>query len=466
MKRPILQLTLALVLAGSPAAHAIAPAAAQKLYEKASPSLVAVRFTWENELGRRELTGAGVVVGEDGLVMSPISVFDTRIPDDQMKDFTLIVAHEDRDAEEVEADFHGRDERSGVAFLKARPAKDGATREWRPVKFEEIPLNIGEPVYSVGMMPEMANYKPYFMEAAVSAKLRGEVPQVLVQGGLAAVGSPVFTADGKAIGVVNWQPGQTVFLNDGQNALGSVIQPPKFYVPTRDFALSLSDPPKKGEPLRLPWMGVTQMTGLNKDVAEIYNLANQPAVQLGDVIPNQPGAKGGLQQGDIIVKVNGQPLERGDEPDELPQILRRQVMRMKVGDVVTFSVLRGRGEPTKDVKVTLEEMPKRPNSARRWFAEDLGFSARELVFMDTYARRLEPDARGVVVALIRPQSAAQTGGLQPNDLITELNREPVTSLEQFQKAYQDFRKASPREAVVMVVQRDANTKVIRIEPPQ
>jgi serine protease Do len=447
-------------------AHAVEPAAAQKLYEQASPSLVAVRYTWENELGRRELTGAGVVVSNEGLVVSPIYVFDNSIPDEQMKDFLIIVAHEDRDAEEIEADFYGRDERSGVAFLKARPGKDKSTREWKPVKFEEVPVNIGDPVYSVGILPEMANYKPYFMEATVAAKLRGEQPQVLVQGGLAAIGSPVFSPDGKAIGMVTWQPGQTVLLNDQRNALGAVIQPPKFYIPTRDFALSLGDPPRPGEPLKLPWMGVTQMTGLSKDVAEVYGLANQPAVQLGDVIPNQPGAKGGLQQGDIIVKVNGQPLERGDEPDELPQILRRQVMRMKVGDAVTFSVIRGRGEQPKDVKVTLEEMPRRPNSARRWFAEDLGFSAREMVFMDTYSRRLEPDAKGVIVSLIRPQSAAANARLQNNDLITELNREPVKDLDQFKKAYQEFRKASPREAVVMVVQREGNTQVIRIEPPQ
>src|SRR5688500_2873062 len=182
MPRLIL-VTLALLVLGAPDARAVPPAEAQKLYEKASPSLVAVRFTWENELGRQELIGSGIVVSRDGLVMSPLSVFDTRIPDDQMKEFTIIVAREDRDAEEIDADFHGRDERSGVAFLKARPAKDGATREWQPLTFEEVPVNIGEPVYSVGMMPEMANYKPYFMEAAVSDKLRGEQPQVLVYGG-------------------------------------------------------------------------------------------------------------------------------------------------------------------------------------------------------------------------------------------------------------------------------------------
>ena len=471
---------LALVALLAPAAHAVSPELAQKLYDQAAQSLVAVQFTWEHELGRRELTGAGVVVRDDGLVMAPLSVFDPRIPDEQMKDFKVLVAHQDRDTEELDATFLGRDERSGVAFLMPKPGEgkgegtggseksppSSSKREWKPIKFEEAPVRIGEPVYSVGVLPEMANYKPYFMEAAVSATLRGETPQVLVDGGLAAVGSPVFNGEGKAVGVVAWQPGQPVFLNDPQNALAAVTTPPRFYVPTRDFQQGLSDPPKAGEPQRLPWLGVTQMQGVNKDVAEVFGLTNQPAVQIGDVIEGGPGDKAGLREGHIVVKLNGKPLERGDEPDELPQILSRQLRRMKVGDTVTMSVMTGRDQPMKDFTVTLAEMPPRPNTARRWYAEDLGFSVREMVFMDAYQRRLGPEAKGVVVSLIRPQSAAQSGRLRNNDLITELNREPVTDLDQFRKAYESFRKENPREAVVMVVQREGNTEVIRIEPPQ
>ena len=74
----------------------------------------------------------------------------------------------------------------------------------------------GEPILSVGLLPEAAAYKPYFMESAVAATLRGETPQVLVQGGgLGVVGSPVFNTDGKAIGVVPAQTGQSGLLNEG-----------------------------------------------------------------------------------------------------------------------------------------------------------------------------------------------------------------------------------------------------------
>ena len=88
------------------------------------------------------------------------------------------------------------------------------------------------------------------------------------------------------------------------------------------------------------------------------------------------------------------------------------------------------------------------------------------MFIDRYQRRLKDDANGVVVAMIKPQSSAQSAKLGPNDMITEMNGQPVTSVEEFKKAYEAIRKEKPREAVVLVVQREGNTQVIRIEPPQ
>jgi S1-C subfamily serine protease len=86
--------------------------------------------------------------------------------------------------------------------------------------------------------------------------------------------------------------------------------------------------------------------------------------------------------------------------------------------------------------------------------------------MDRYQRRLKDDAKGVVVALIKPQGSAASAKLQNGDMITEINNQPVTGVDEFKKLYEQIRKDKPKDAVVLVVQRESNTQVIRIEPPQ
>jgi serine protease Do len=433
---------------------------AQKLYERVTPSLVAVQFTWESELGRRELVGSGMIVSADGVVAAPLAVLHPGIPDAQMKEFKVIVPRVDASDEELDAEFLGRDERSALGFVRIKEKRD-----WAPVKFEEAAVRIGEPVYSVGLLPKGAGYRSYFMEGAVSAKLRGEMQMVLVaNGGLCSTGSPVFNGEGKAIGVVQDEQGS--FLNEPRQALQAVQTPPLFFMPAKEFVRAFGDLPKAGEPQKLPWIGVMQLTGMKKDVAEFFGLKDQPAVQIGDVIPDGPAGKAGLKGGDVIVKINGEALERGDEPDELPGIMRRKLIWMKPGEEVTLSVMAGRGQPVKDVKLTLEEQPSRPSTAKRYYAEDLGFSVRELTFQDRYQRRLGKDAGGVLVAIIRPNSSAQTARLEREDLVQELNGEKVVDVEQFQKAYEAFRKEKSKEALVMEVKRSGSTQVIRVEPPQ
>lgn len=518
-----------------------AAAAVSKLYEKVSPAFVAVKFTWDFELRRQELIGPGVVVSADGLVLCPLGVFNPIIPDAQMKGFKIVIPSQDKDADEVEAEFVGRDERTNLAFLRPVPAKaksdakpdakgeapkgdeekkdkgsekkdeakseepakkddvakkdepskkdeptkkedsaktdadkkPEAPRTWTPVKLEERPLKVGQRVWSVGVLPEAAGYKTYLAESRVAAILRGDVPQVLVTGGLTGTGSIVFDDAGTAVGYVNAQGGQPVFINDSASAMAAIQNPPRIFTPASDLLQSLTDLPVAGKPLDLPWIGIPQsaMSGLTKDVADVYGLANQPAVQIGDVIPDSPAAKAGVKKGDVLLKLNGQPLERGDEPDEVPMILRRKLMRMKAGDEVTLSVVRKRGKPPEDVKVKLEPAPKQANLAKRFYAEDLGFGVRELVFIDTYSRRLAADAKGVLVSLTKPQSSAQSAGLRGNgreqsDVITSLNGQPVTDIAEFEKLYKVARKDKPKEALVLVVRREGRDDTVRIEPPQ
>ncbi len=393
--------------------------------------------------------------------MTPLAAFNIQIPDEQMQEFKVIVPSQTQDPQEFEAVFQGRDERTNLAFVKTKEPQ-----KWKSIHFEESPVQVSDTVLSVGILPQAGGYKSYFMETAVSALLRGETPQVLTQSGLAATGSPVFNARGQAIGFVGVTNVQSLLLNNGAESLAAIQNPPKFFVPSRDFLLSFQDLPTPEKPVLLPWMGVPQLTGLTKDVAEIFDLKNQPAIQVGEVIHGTPAEAAGLKQGDIIVKLNGQPLERGDEAAELPSIFRRDLFRMKPGQEVRLSILRTKGSPLQDIKITLGEQPKRANLSKRWFADDLGFSVRDIVFLDTYARKLGADAKGVIVALTRPQGSAESGGLHHNDLIQSVNGQPVANVADFQKVYEQLRKDKPKDAVVLVVLREGREDTIRIEPPQ
>ncbi len=438
---------------------------ARELYERVSPSLVVVQYTYDGELGRRDLDGAGLVIGDDGTVTCSIAITPAQLPDEHLKNFKIIIPGGlNSDEVELDATFLGRDERSNLAFVRA---KDASKHKWAAVKFEDVKSDVGDVVMSVGLMPKAAGYKTYLVMSHVAAHMRGPTPQVLVGGeGLAAIGSPVFNADGKAIGLVEIQPDQNPVLNDPRNPLGSIMNPPRTFVPTADFLPSLSDLPSEGKPLAVPWTGVSQLTGLKKDVAEYYGLKDVPAVQIGDVIPGAPADKAGVKGGDVITKFNGQPLERGDQPEETWRILSRKISRLKPGTEITLTLMSGKDQPPRDVKVTLAERPKNAARAKRFFAEDLGFSVRDLVFDDTYERKLPQDTPGVMVAFVKPGSSAQSARLAIGDLISQLNGQPVKNVDDFKEQYDAFRKDKPKEALVLEVMRGVNTQVIRIEPPQ
>jgi serine protease Do len=463
-----------LLLAASLTARArdvAAPIDPAELHRRVSPALVAVQYTWAYEFGRIEFVGPGVVVREDGLVMIPLPYVGSGMPDEQLVEWKIIVPSRDADPEELDAVFQGRDERSSTAFVK--PRETGRT--WTPVVFEEVDVEIGEPVWSIGMLPRDAGYTTYLARGMAGARLRGEVPAVLVtEGGLAAAGGPVFNAAGTAIGVVLPQSQQQVFLHTSSadprrqpNTLAAVNVPPALFAPTREFALSLKAPPTPEAPIRLPWIGTPQLTGLARDVAEAFGLANRPAIEIGDVMPQSPAEKAGLKVGMKIVKFNGEPLERGDLPEELPQILSRHIRRLPVGSEVTFGVVTEKDKPLEEIRVTLEQRPKRANEVRRFWADDLGFSAREIVLEDAYTRNQPPDIKGVVVGIVKRESSAAAANLDIGDVITSLNGVPVTDLAQFETAFQSFRKERPREPLVLVVMKpDATTSTVRVEPPQ
>jgi S1-C subfamily serine protease len=473
---------LAIATSGSLSAHAAeAPAATavQQLYDRVSPSLVAVKFTFVGETFRRDLIVPGIVVNDQGLVMIPLAAVSEQIPDEQLKDFKIIVPRTDVDDEEVDAEFQGRDERCQMAFVKAKPADTDKTKyTWTPVKFEAAPCNIGDTVYTIGMEPKSGNYHTTFAPSVVSANLRGPVKMVLVAGGgMTSPHAPVFNSDGKAIGVVMTMPPATFWLDDEsknvqeeeQQRVMRELATNRYFLPASEFMIGLESPPTPEHPVPLAWTGLPEqlLSGLTKDDAALFGLTNKTAVQINDMLPDSPAEKAGLKKKDIIVAVDGKPIERGDQPDELPAILRQQLIKLKPGDVVTFSVISKKDTPPHDVKVTLEPQPKRANTAPRYWNEEIGFGVREMVTLDRYALRLKPsDKNGVLVTVLKEGGSAASAGLRPYDMVTQVNGQPVNDLDGFKTAYEDFRKAHEHDAIVLVVHRGGSDETIRIEPPQ
>ncbi len=451
---------LAAILLPSTAGAQTALTPAQ-IYAKVAPAMVAVQFTWDSERGRQDLVGIGIVCDAAGTILLPLVMANPGLPDDQMKDWKVYIPREGKDPDEVPATFLGRDERNGVAFVRTTENKN------RPfVTFTDLPTDVGQTVYSVGVLPKSGGYRPYLTTAMISARLAGETPTRLVAGPLGNFGAIVLNDQAQPIGYVNAQAEGSVFLSDPRGGLTFLNSPPKFFVPTYDFIGAFKTYPKPGEATKLPWSGITRLSGLSKDVAEVFGLTGTVAAEIGEVIPGTAAEKAGLRKGMIITQFMGKPLDGGDEPDDIGPTLSRAISRLNVGEDVNFTVITAKGEAPKTFTVKLDERPPTPSTAKRFFADDLGFSVRDSVFVDTYRRKLAADAKGLVVVFIREQSAAAAAKLAPNDMITEMNGQPVTTAETFKTAYEAARKAKPKEAVVIQVLREGATEVIRIEPPQ
>jgi len=126
-----------LLLLASVAGASVPPEKSRGLYEQVTPSLVAVQYAWMTELGRHELIGAGIVVGAD-LVLVPLEFVSPQIPDEQMKDFKVIVPSDKEDPQEIDAVFEGRDERTNMGLVRAK-----TSQHWKPAQFADKPLKVG-----------------------------------------------------------------------------------------------------------------------------------------------------------------------------------------------------------------------------------------------------------------------------------------------------------------------------------
>lgn len=179
---------------------------------------------------------------------------------------------------------------------------------------------------------------------------------------------------------------------------------------------------KNGKVIR-GYLGVS-VQDITSTLAEHFELKERKGALVADVVPDSPADEAGLQNGDIITKFNGKTVNDARH-------LKLTVATVPPGEKVKTEVLRDGDAKTLEVTIT-----KRPGD--RSLARDEGgsFDAEDtgtlrgvgVSDLDPQARRefgVPRNVRGALVTSVEPDSAAAAAGLQPGDVIQEINREPV-----------------------------------------
>ncbi len=427
---------------------------------KASGSLAIVRYTVDMETGSRTVTGQGICIsmaGQKGVFLT--TALDPRIRVEYLKDFQLITPGVN--GKTLKAKLMGIDPWTGLGFVQA--AEDHA---WQVVQFSRSSkVSLGSLVGSVGLMMGNAAHPVYVGAGHVSAVLRVPGELIYVNGRLTGACSPVFASDGRAIGIV----GRQLFLGYQTPTKRGMMplrlrgrEEAAFFTPVEEFVHILENIPSGGTVTRLPWLGVNKFEAVGDDLSDILKL-DKPAVKIDEVIPNQPAAKAGLNDRDIIIALGGKELEKLATPELTVRNFVRTIMRMQAGQKINLTVLSGR--ETKDVTVTLADMPTRPSEAKRYFNKALGLLVREKVMLDEFLDKSESaKVPGLIVLGMVKGSAAATSGLQNGDVITNANNQPVKSISTFQQIVEKSLAASRTAPINFLVRRDEQAQVITVRP--
>ena len=182
---------------------------------------------------------------------------------------------------------------------------------------------------------------------------------------------------------------------------------------------------------------------VSQSLAQSFGLPRPQGALVASVEQGGPADKAGIKTGDVILSMDGHPIERSNE-------LPPKVANIKPGTKTTFEIWRDKKK--QQVAVTVGELKADKVAAADTPGEaatagKLGLALRSL----TAAEQKQLDgAQGVVVE--ESSGAAARAGIRPGDLITEVNGKPVKSVD-------EMRKLVPESGLVALLVRRGDASV-------
>jgi serine protease Do len=407
------------------------------LVERVGPAVVNIRTTERGTEGPRSPLrrrapalqgsdevprgeGSGFILSADGYVMT-----NAHVVEGATEVYVTLT-----DKREFKAKIIGADERTDVALVKIDATALPVLRTGDVSK-----LRVGEWVVAIG--------SPFGLENSVtagivSAKQRETGSDIsFIQTDVAVnpgnSGGPLINIRGEAVGI------NSQILSPVGSFIGI-----SFAIPI-DEALRISDQLKATGRVVRGYLGI-QPTDVPRELAEEYalNKGKAKGAFVRQVIAGTPADKAGIQPGDVVLSVNGKPVDGAVD-------LRRSLGIIKPGSIVVLQVNR-RGK-LMEFKPSLAELNPQVAVAERTesaepristVAKNWGLSVTNLSDAERQATRGVGGVRVTAVA-----AGAEAVGLKPGDVVLAVGTVDVTDARQFDAVVARFDKSKPLPVTVL-----------------
>ena len=337
--------------------------------------------------------GSGVVLTEEGIVVSNFHVVGNAT------EIRVVL----NDRREYDADIILTDEESDLAVLKLRNATDLpvlALADADAVEVGDLVLAIGNP-FGVGQTVSSGIVSGLARSGIAVGSGRGYFIQTDAPINPGNSGGALVNMQGRLLGVNT----AIITRSGASHGIG-------FAIPANLVAQVVAQAQEGRARFQRPWAGVTAQA-VDAGLAEAFEQRRPEGVVLLDIHPDSPLADAGLQRGDVVISVDGAPVNSG------PEMMFRLAAR-GLGAQSDLTFRRGAREDT--VRIDLVAPPDTPdrqaltvtdNSALR------GLSVARINPAVIAEHNLAPDADGILVTGLA-DLAARTG-LRPGDVLLAIN---------------------------------------------
>ncbi len=223
-------------------------------------------------------------------------------------------------------------------------------------------------------------------------------------------GGALFSLDGNLVGI------NTAIATDGYSRSNAGVG---FAIPINQVKRVMEDLIGIGKVSR-GYLGV-YIEDLEENKAKALGIKDTKGAFIVMIVDDSPADKAGLKEKDVIIALNSIPIEDSNQ-------LRNDVSSMRPNDVVVFSIIRN--ELRQTVSVVLGERPS-DNSESRINPETQSY--------DIIGLKTDNHKDGIIITDIDKKSIAYKNNLRKNDIITEIGREQIKSIDDYKNALEAYK---------------------------